>query len=147
MASSGTLLNLLWISLCLGAILVQLRRMRQRPESVRARIRGGLAVFLTVVALFPTVSNSDDTARIEFLQASAQTKPHDGGMADKSQDKSLGTLVRLFEILESAQVTACLTLVTTLFFFAQIRALRPRSTDRLTPATAGRGPPSFLFNL
>jgi len=139
--SASALLNLFWVALCLSALLVQVRADRRRTASRRSKVRSVLAVFLAVVALFPCVSATDDSARIEYLASQHQSSS--GAIPETSTDKSLGTLVRLFEVLESAQIAIGLALATTLFFFALVASLRPTSIDRLMPALSGRAPPAF----
>ena len=145
MFTVGVFLNLLWVGLCIGAALLQLRSDIWRRATTRSRIHSGLAVFLAVVALFPCVSATDDFARLDYL--ASQTQSQSETLPDPGHDHSLGSLVRLFEILEAAQISVCLTIATTLLLFALVRSIRPRSIDRLIPALSGRAPPSLASTL
>jgi hypothetical protein len=142
---AGALLNLFWVGLCICAITLQLRSDSRRSANRRSRIRGGIVVFLAVVALFPCVSATDDSIRVEYLDS--QQQPSSGAFPEPSHDKSLGTLVRLFEVLESAQIVFGLIIAATLFFFALVSLSRPASIDRLMPALSGRAPPTCDFAL
>ncbi len=145
MFEAGALLNLFWVGLCISAVSLQLRSDSRRAANRRSRIRGGLAVFLAVVALFPCVSATDDSIRVEYL--ASQQQPASGALPETSHDKNLVTLVRLFEVLESAQIVVGLVIAAILFFFALVSLSRPASIDRLMPALSGRAPPSCEFAL
>jgi len=134
---TGAILNLLWVTLSIAAVLLQLRADVRRGATRRARIRGAVIVLLAVVALFPCISASDDLARINLLDSKNQASP---------EARSLGELVRLFDILESAQIAVVLAVAVTLAVFAVVVTFGPDSIDRLLPSFSGRAPP-FDFAL
>src|SRR5690349_9713945 len=67
---SDAALNLLWVALCVSALLWQWKRTGFSSAVLR---KGGLAVFLAAVALFPCVSASDDRVQLRSLGSAQST--------------------------------------------------------------------------
>ena len=144
MLQIDTALNLLWALFCVAALLLHFRAERRRAGagSRKACAIRAMAVFLAVVSLFPCVSASDDSVHFAYLGASHATP---GGQHSSSSQptpgKSLATLVRLLETLESVQVPLIWALWINLCFFTLILVERRVAQDRLAPRRFGRAPP------
>jgi hypothetical protein len=103
-----------------------------------------LALGLALVSLFPCVSASDDSVQITLLDSQTADASANSALVNahhKSGDEILGILAGLLEVLESAQVSAILSLTIYLCSFAMAFALAPSSTDRFLPSCPGRAPP------
>jgi hypothetical protein len=128
-------LNLIWVLLCVSALLWQWKRTGFSSQMLR---RDGLAVFLAAVALFPCISASDDRIRLRDLDA-AQT-------AQNTLQKGLGDNVPLsmqLEDLEHAQAATLVSLFLFLSFLLMVR-IEDATCIRLARAnSASRGPPSL----
>ena len=137
-----TALNGLWAGFCLLALVYFFLRERgSRSTSAWQRSCRFLAVVLACVSLFPCVSSSDDSVRFQYLQSAHRQQHRPNGDQSNSPDRSLATLVRLLEALESVQISIGWIIAVTLFSFALISARRQRSTDRVLPRQSGRAPP------
>lgn len=148
---ADAILNLAWAALCLAAfawfIVFESRRKRINRRALRYR---AVALGLALVSLFPCVSASDDSVRLQFMGMNAAA-PQDAGSHkspapanDSSEKKALATLVRLLEALDSVQVTVALALSVVLCLFAVAIVETHRSLERFLPARAGRAPPFEL---
>ena len=140
-----TALNLLWALFCVGAVVyhVKLERRRRQIGSHRARAIRAVALFLAVVSLFPCVSASDDSVRFQYLD-STQRAP-DPHHPNPASGKSLATLVRMLEALESVQVPLILALSVSLCFFTMVLVEWRQGQDRRLPKRSGRAPPGLPF--
>src|SRR5262245_26970827 len=109
---ADALLNLAWAAVCLAAFAWFLGFERRRASGSR-RSRA-IALSLALVSLFPCVSASDDSVRLQFLGSGASapdTPGHRPVPGNPPPDKkTLGTLVRLLEALESVQLAVSLVL-------------------------------------
>lgn len=144
MQYANSLLNLVWVALCVAAFTWFLVSTSRRGVSSRRLVMGrALALGLALVSLFPCVSASDDSVRIDLLnaQAMADSPGHSSWAAQHPSTEMLAILVGLLEVLESAQVTAVLALTVALCLFTLALALHPQSLDRFLPSCAGRAPP------
>jgi hypothetical protein len=144
MQYANSLLNLVWLALFVAAFTWFLVSTSRRGVSSRRLVMGrALALGLALVSLFPCVSASDDSVRIELLnaQAMADSPGHSSWSAQHPSTEMLAILVGLLEVLESAQVTAVLALTVALCLFTLALAIHPESLDRFLPACAGRAPP------
>jgi hypothetical protein len=147
MEYANSLLNLAWVALCIAAFTWFLLSTRRRGVSSRRLVMGrALALGLALVSLFPCVSASDDSVRLELLnaQASADTSGRSSWSARHASTEMLAILVGLLEVLESAQISAVLALAIALSVFSLALAIHPDSLDRFLPSCAGRAPPFFL---
>jgi hypothetical protein len=141
---ANTLLNLTWLTICLAAFTWFLASTGRRHRcSQRALIGRAIALSLALISLFPCVSASDDSVRLELMNAQFQAGApgHSHWSARSSSTELLATLVALLEVLESAQVTAILAFSVSLFLFALALAIHSDSVDRFLPACPGRAPP------
>ena len=148
MFQPDTALNLLWALFCVGAVVYHVRseRRRCRLGSRRARIFRATALFLAVVSLFPCVSASDDSVRFQYLDSTqSPTDPHHSQQSRPSPGKSLGTLVRLLESLDSVQIPLIWTFFISLCFFTLVLVEWREGQDRLLPKRSGRAPPVSLL--
>ena len=146
MEFANSLLNLAWLALCVAAFTWFLVSTRRRGVSSRRLVMGrALALGLALVSLFPCVSASDDSVRLELLnaQASVDSTGHSSWSAQHPSNEMLAILVGLLEVLESAQVSAILALSVTLCLFTLALAIHPDSLDRFLPSCGGRAPPAF----
>lgn len=141
-----TALNLVWALFCVGALVYHIRSEHRRiaTGSPRGRAIRALALFLAVVSLFPCVSASDDSVRLEYL-GSTSAPGHTSGHSKQSHSKSLAALVRLLEALESVQIPLIWALAVNLFFVTLVLVERRTGRDRSTPTRSGRAPPALLL--
>jgi hypothetical protein len=133
---ADTILNLVWAAVCVAAFTCFFAYQRQRI------VYRALALAIALVSLFPCVSASDDWVRLQFLGSAShnQGNPKDS-TGDQPDQKSLATLVRMLEALDSVQVGVALALSVVLCLFALAVVRTYRSLDRFLPARAGRAPP------
>src|SRR5258708_1755387 len=140
MASADTVLNLAWAGVCLTAFAWFIGVERSRALATkRALIYRAIALSLALVSLFPCVSATDDSVRLQFFGtpgADQQHRPIPG--PDQTDKKTLGTLVRLLEALESVQVSVALVLSIILCLFALAVIETHKSLDRFLPTRGGR---------
>lgn len=140
------ILNLVWALFCTSALLYHVRQEGFRSaSSFWNRVCRTLAVLLAAVSLFPCVSASDDWVRAEYWNAT-QADPHhkQSNESGKSPEKSLATLVRLLEALESAQVSLIWVLSFALCSFALVAVQWQPGKEHFFPRRRGRSPP-FSF--
>jgi hypothetical protein len=135
-----TALNIIWALFCVVALVYYVRS--ERGHNRRARLFRGVALFLAVVSLFPCVSASDDSVRLQFFATNHRTpgKPQ----TNSSPGTSLGSLVRLLESLESVQVPIIWALSVNLFCYTLVLVEWSKGHDRPAPPRSGRAPPSPL---
>jgi hypothetical protein len=143
---ADALLNLAWAAVCLAAFAWFLAFERRRASGSRRALRyRAIALSLALVSLFPCVSASDDSVRLQFFGSGAtvpDTPGHRPAPGSPPPDKkTLGTLVRLLETLESVQIAVSLVLSVVLCAVALALIERHRSLERFLPARAGRAPP------
>ena len=131
---ADTLLNLAWAAICISALVWQWHRGGKQIRFTR----GGMAVFLAAVALFPCISASDDLVRLREM--------NDYQGVGQSLRKSTADLVPLtlqLEDLEHAQAASFVTFLLILSFLLMV----PREDAeywRLASVNASsRAPPSL----
>ncbi|SRR6266849_8897617 len=144
---ADALLNLVWAAVCLAAFAWFLTFERRRIYGSKRALRyRALALSLALVSLFPCVSASDDSVRLQFFGAGANVPAMPGHRpvpgSPPADKKTLGTLVRLLEALESVQLTVSLVLSVVLCSFALALIESHQSLDRFLPTRAGRAPPA-----
>lgn len=148
MSYVDTTLNLAWAIVCMGAFGWFIGFERLRASGARRAITyRAVAIGLSLVSLFPCVSASDDSMRLQFFGAVAtpadSQKQHPAPAHSQPDKKTLGTLVRLLEALDSVQIGISLVLSVMLCLFALALIETHKSLDRFIPTHAGRGPPSL----
>ncbi|HZT39406.1 MAG TPA: hypothetical protein VFA28_16055 [Bryobacteraceae bacterium] len=135
-------LNVVWAAICVAAIAWALSLERQgRRCSIWIRTRRLASVLLIALALFPSVSVSDDEISFWFLFAPSS---HRSGSApiEESKERSAQQLARVLNALEHFQVNGIWTFTLTLFFLSLVLIPVPVATERLLVCRAGRAPPS-----
>jgi hypothetical protein len=146
----NTMLNVAWAAVCLATFAWFIRFERRRNSGLgRALTYRAVAVSLALVSLFPCVSATDDSVRMQFFGATSvpadhQNRPHQKSQGSQPDQKSLGTLVRLLEALETVQITVSLVLSVILCLFALAYIETHRSLDRFLPTRGGRAPPALV---
>ena len=144
---ADAILNLAWAAVCLAAFAWFIASERRRGAAGRTVKFRAIALSLALVSLFPCVSASDDSVRLQFMGMNAVPEDSAGSHkapvpGDESPDKkALATLVRMLEVLESVQVVVALALSVVLCVFAFAIVELHRGIDRFLPAPAGRAPP------
>jgi hypothetical protein len=138
-------LNLFWAATALlGIGWLAVAEGRHRA-GWRDRFRGAIAVWIAAVALFPSVSASDDLVRVgqmpvnQAAGAALQAISH-----DRSDTQPALYLARLSDALESSQISVVAWLLITLCFFALVHAAVQRNPERFAPSPKGRAPPRVL---
>jgi hypothetical protein len=137
-------LNLFWAGLALAALgALALSELRRRNNGGwRGRSRRGLAVFVAAVALFPSVSVSDDFARYDQLQSAIGKHAQlSGPLTNRSNDKPALYLARLADALENLQITVAAELLVSLCFFAWVSFAAKRGAVRTAISPTSRAPP------
>jgi len=140
---ADVILNVVWALFCAAALLYHIRQEGRRPaSSFWNRACRTLAVLLAAVSLFPCVSASDDSVRAEYWNAT-QSDPHhkQSDESRKSPEKSLATLVRLLEALDSAQVSLIWVLSVALCSFVLVAVQWQPGKEHFFPRRRGRSPP------
>jgi hypothetical protein len=135
-------LNLVWVAICVAAVAWALwAERRGSPRSAWTRTRRLAAVLLVALALFPSVSVSDDEISFWFLFAPSN---HRGGSApiEEGKERSAQQLARVLNSLEHFQVNGIWTFTLTLFFLSLVLILLPVANERFLICRAGRAPPS-----
>lgn len=139
-----TALNLIWA--CAGVISIALLcylEQRWFPRSTsRARFRRFAAVLILTLALFPSVSSSDDL--FSFSLINSHLNKHGGfgsTVPEDSKDKAGQQLFRLLESLNHCQISAAYTLALALCCLAIVLTPRPETFTRAVLCRAGRAPP------
>ena len=136
-------LNLLWLVLSVCALAWFRRVELRRPKS--GRWRRLLAVCALCIAVFPSVSDTDDLFNFSLIQIPGN--PHGGvGSAppppEDSHEKSTVHLARILETLDHYQITAIFAVMLTLFFIALSFAPRLAWESRNLLCSPGRAPPA-----
>jgi hypothetical protein len=95
-----------------------------------------------MLALFPSVSVSDDEISFWFLTKHA---PPRGGMGVPAEEKERATqtLARLLDVIENFQLPGTVALVITIIFLTLISFVRQSGTERFLVHRTGRAPPIF----
>lgn len=140
-------LNLIWACFAAAALAVFVvgEWWRRREATLAARCRRGLAVFVAAVALFPSVSASDDLVRFEVLQTASPARSQLTGQTTTNSNDGPGLyLARLSDALENSQISSVCWLLVILCFFALVGVRFERGRDRSLPSFASRAPPLFL---
>ena len=140
MISVDTTLNFAWALLCVGALVCNWWRERERvrPRSRRVRLLRELSVFLAAVLLFPCISASDDCVRLQDLNsAPSQQAAFLGG-----NSANLLLAVQLEET-EHTRPVAPFVLVLVLCCLLIMPVEESGIRRSFYWDTLGRGPPAF----
>ncbi|MEO8372091.1 MAG: hypothetical protein ABI806_23100 [Candidatus Solibacter sp.] len=141
-------LNLLWAAITLAAI-AWIVRVEFRSGSNKSRKAGScssfqrlFAVCLMAVAIFPSISDSDDLFHFSLLQVpTSQTGGFGSAPQDERQEKGNLQLARLLETLENFQVSGFYLFLLTISCVAVSLSLRVATCSRSADCYAGRAPP------
>ena len=140
-------LNLLWLAITLAALLCfcRMERSRSRRGLSSGRFHRLFAVCVMAVAIFPSVSDSDDLFNFSLLRIPTSQRGGVGNVPspEDSREKDSVNLVRLLETLEHYQVSAFYVFAVSLFCIAALVALRPSCATRTIYCNSGRAPPLF----
>ena len=146
MSLANLILNTAWALFCAGALAYHVRQETHRSDSKNwGRLCRTLAILLAAAFLFPCVSASDDSIRVEYWTATHVDPLHPHrDPAKSSPDQSLATLVRLLEALETVQIAVIWVLAVALCFFSLMAVQWQASLEFFSPIRRGRSPP-FSF--
>lgn len=150
MVHVDAMLNLAWAGVCLATFGWFIGFERGRTSGTRrARTYRAVALSLALVSLFPCVSASDDSARLQFFGSGAAPSgphnPHPTPASQRPDKQTLGTLVRLLEALDSVQIAVSVILRLILCLFALAIIATYKSVERFLPIRAGRAPPAVVL--
>ena len=139
-----TVLNLLWLGIGLTALLLlSLVERRRFPNGTfRARALRLTAVLVVTVALFPSVSSSDDL--FSFSLINSHLGKHGGFGSTLPEDPKEKANLQLFRLLESLghyQVSHTYSLLFALCCIAFVPGLRRDVFTRAVLCRTGRAPP------
>jgi hypothetical protein len=136
-------LNLLWVAIGLSCVAILARREFIRAEkSAKGILRRTVALSVLMIALFPSVSVSDDEISFWFLNP--HSTPRGGmGVPVEEKEKSTQHLARLFDTFEHYQLPGLWFFNFTLFFLAFICLARQQGVERFLIHRAGRAPPIY----
>jgi hypothetical protein len=142
--SLDTALNLVW--LFIGAValcfLAFLEKRRYCHSTRRARWVRLVAVLVLTVALFPTVSSSDDLFSFSLLNSHLGKHGGAGTTPPENLKEKAGMLLlRLLETLDHYQVSSIYTLSLALSCLAFIFAPYREVATCAVPSRPGRAPP------
>jgi len=138
-----TALNLLWAAISVAALCWLARAERLSANDSRARRRQRLiAVCLMAIAIFPSISDSDDLFHFSLLQAPTGQGGFGSVPQEDRQEKANSLhLARLLQTLEHFQVSGFYLFAFALYCVAISLALRLASFSRSVKCNAGRAPP------
>ena len=139
-----TALNLIWVGVGVFAlILLSLLERRWFPRStVKARLQRLIAVLVVTVALFPSVSSSDDL--FSFSLINSHLGKHGGfgsTVPEDSKEKAGMQLFRLLETLNHFQISVVYRFLLALCCVTLVLTLRREAFTRAVLCRAGRSPP------
>lgn len=139
-----TALNLIWlgVGLLALALLAFLEPRWFQRSTRRARSIRFTAVFIVAVALFPSVSSSDDLFSFSLL--SSHLGKHGGfgnTVPEDSKEKAGMQLFRLLETLNHCQICQVYSFFLVLCCTAFILTIRRDALSRVVVCRPGRAPP------
>ena len=138
-------LNLLWLAISLAALLwfAGTEWRRSLHGSSCGRFHRLFAVCMMAVAIFPSVSDSDDLFNFSLLRIPTNQRGGVGTVPapEDSREKDTLNLARMLETLEHYQVTGIYIFALALFCVAALVSLRPTFATRSICCNSGRAPP------
>jgi hypothetical protein len=139
-----TALNLIWVGVGVFAlILLSFLERRWFPHSsAKARLQRLVAVLILTVALFPSVSTSDDL--FSFSLINSHLGKHGGfgsTVPEDSKEKAGMQLFRLLETLNHFQISVVHRLLLALCCVTWVLTLRRDAFTRAVLCRSGRAPP------
>ena len=139
-----TALNLIWLGLGVAAlILLAFLEKRRFPHSAfRSRCKRFFVVLIVTVALFPSVSTSDDLFSFSLLNSHLGKHGGVGNtVPEDSKEKANLQLFRLLESLSHFQLSFVYALALALCCVSFVLTLRRQVLSRPVLCRSGRGPP------
>jgi hypothetical protein len=139
-----TALNLLWAAISVSALLwfALVEWNRGRRVSRHGSFKRLFAVCLMAIAIFPSISDSDDLFHFSLLQVpNRQSGGFGSAPQEDRQEKDSLQLARLLETLEHFQVSGFYIFTFALYCVAISLSLRLSSFTRSINCNAGRAPP------
>lgn len=139
-----TALNLVWLAVGVIALALLLFLEKQWfPRSGwRPRFRRLVAVLVLTVALFPSVSSTDDLFSFSLINHELGKHGNSGStVPEDSKEKAGLQLVRLLETLTHYQVAIAYVLCLAMCCIAFVFALRRDPFTRVVLCRTGRAPP------
>jgi hypothetical protein len=139
-------LNLLWAAITLAALawFAQVEWRHGQRGLSPSSLRRLFALCLMAVAIFPSISDSDDLFHFSLLQVpTSQTGGFGSAPQEERQEKGNLQLARLLESLEHYQVSGFYLFILTLACLAIAISLRVASRSRTGSCYAGRAPPLY----
>jgi hypothetical protein len=139
-----TALNLVWLGVGIVAlVLLVILEPRWFPQSTRhARSIRFTAVFIVAVALFPSVSSSDDLFSFSLLNSHLGKHGGFGNtVPEDSKEKAGMQLFRLLETINHCQLSQVYSFFLVLCCTAFILTIRRDALTRVVVCRAGRAPP------
>jgi hypothetical protein len=124
-------LNLLWLGICVAAVI----------WFGRFRWRRSFTVFLATVALFPIVSDSDDLFSFSLLRVPGHHHRSAGTIPEDSRERDTAQLAHLIESLDHWQVAPFFEIAVALCFFVLLFSAQWTVRSRSVLASGGRSPP------
>ena len=143
--SLDTSLNLIWIAISVAAIAILLRPSDapQRPVSVETA-RQISAVSLLALALFPSVSVSDDEVSLWFLFSHTSRRGAVGTPVEENRDSStVQHLAHVLNSLENCQIARVWVLRLSLLFVALVLVTVFTPRERFRHCRTARAPPAI----
>jgi hypothetical protein len=139
-----TLLNLLWAGICVAALIWAARRevKRFRTSTARARLQRFAAVALFALALFPSVSDSDDLFAFSLLHAPLGHGGAGSAPLEDSKEKASLQLASLLETLGHYPIGRIYTFTLALFCISILICFHPEYLTRTIRCRSGRAPPA-----
>lgn len=139
-----TALNLIWVGAGVLALIVLsfLERRWFARSTARARFRRLAAVLILAIALFPSVSSSDDL--FSFSLINSHMGKHGGvgsTVPEDSKEKAGFQLFRLLETLNHYQISAVYRLLLALCCITFVLTPGREAFTRAVLCRAGRAPP------
>lgn len=139
-----TALNLVWLGVGVFSLVLLLfleKRWFQR-STPRARFRRLAAVLILAIALFPSVSSSDDL--FSFSLINSHLGKHGGvgsTVPEDSKEKAGIQLFRLLETLNHYQISSTYCIFLALYCFTLVLTPQREASTRAVLCRAGRAPP------
>jgi hypothetical protein len=137
-------LNLLWLGISVAALVWLAIAEIRVAARLGARLRRTFALVVVALALFPTVSDSDDILTFSLLDGHlGQHRDGFGGPATEDPKEKDGLqLVRLLESLEHYEQAGGYAPAPALFCFQTLITPRLEVFTRIVVSRPGRAPPT-----
>ena len=140
MLDSG--LNLLWLGISVAALVWLAIAETRVAARLGVRLRRTFALVVVALALFPTVSDSDDILSFSLLGRLGQRHDGFGGPATEDPKEKDGLqLVRLLESLEHYEQAGGYAPAPAMFCFQTLIPPRLEVFTRIVVSRPGRAPP------